>query len=139
MNAAAASASGLSRLRLNLLRLAYVPLAFGLAAVQLPQLADLGPQTEIMQGAVTAMLSALCLLSFVGLWRPVAILPLLVFEVLWKALWMALVGVPAFMAGPLDPSISETMFACALVVPIIALVPWGFAFRNLTGSSAVQA
>jgi len=78
--------SGLTRLRTNMLRFAYVPLAFGLAAVQLPLLAQLGSQTEIMEGAVTAMLSALCILSFVGLWRPIAMLPLLVFEVLWKAL-----------------------------------------------------
>jgi len=48
---------------------------------------------------------------------------------------MALVGLPAWLAGPLDPSIADTMFAYALVVPIILLVPWGFSLRKLIGSA----
>ena len=107
--------------------------------MQLPQLVTLGPDQEVMQGAVTAMLSALCILSFIGLWRPVAMLPLLVFEVLWKALWIALVGIPAILAGPLDPSIAETLFACALVIPIVLLVPWGFVLRRIAEAPSASA
>ncbi len=125
----------LSRLRLNLLRLAYAPLAFGLAMIQLPLLAEIGPDWEIMHGVVICMLSALCLLSFVGLFRPVAMLPLLLFEVLWKLLWLSLVGVPAWLNGPLDPSIAGNLFACALVAPIILLVPWDFVVKRLRSAN----
>jgi len=120
----------LSRLRLNLLRLAYAPLAFGLAMVQLPLLTELGPDWEVMHGVVICMLSALCLLSFIGLFRPVAMLPLLLFEVLWKLLWLSFVGVPAWLNGPLDEPIAGTLFACALVVPIILLIPWDLVLRR---------
>lgn len=121
----------LGRLRLNLLRLAYLPLALGLALAQLPLLAELGPDWEIMHGAVVCMLSSLCLLSFVGLFRPITMLPLLLFEVVWKVIWLALVGLPAWQIGPLDASMAETLFACALVVPIIILVPWDFVAARL--------
>ena len=114
----------LPRWRLNLLRAAYAPLAIGLALIQLPLLASLGPATETMEAVVICMLSALCLLSFIGLLRPLTMLPLLLFEVLWKLLWLALVGIPAWLAGPLTESIAANLFACALVVPIILLIPW---------------
>lgn len=126
----------LSRLRLNLLRLAYAPLVFGLALVQLPLLAELGPDWEIMHGVVICMLSALCLLSIIGLFRPILMLPLLLFEVTWKLLWLGLVGLPAWFNGPLDPSLAETFFACALVVPIVLLIPWDLVVRRLRSGSS---
>ncbi len=129
----------LGRLRINLLRLAYAPLALGLAVVQLPLLAEVGPDWDVMESAVTAMLSALCLLSFVGLFRPLTMLPLLLFETLWKILWLALVGIPAWFAGPLDPSIAATMFACAFVIPIVILVPWDFVIRKYWRSDSELA
>lgn len=122
---------GLKRWRLILLRIAYLPLAVGLALVQLPLLANLGPNSEIMGSTVICMLSALCLLSFVGLLKPIEMLPLLAFEVLWKVLWLGLVGIPAWRSGPLTPDMAESVFACALIVIIVPLVPWDFAFRRL--------
>lgn len=130
----AAHDRGLGRLRLTLLRLAYVPLALGLAWFQLPQLASLGPGTQIMDGVVTSMLGALCLLSFIGLFRPIVMLPLLMFEVMWKLIWLALVGIPASMAGPLRGEMAANLFAVALIVPIIALIPWDFVFASLLRS-----
>ncbi|MEX0343242.1 MAG: hypothetical protein AB3N06_11685 [Erythrobacter sp.] len=118
--------------RRNLLRLAYAPLAFGLALVQLPMLAGLGPDRDLMDGVVTAMLSALCLLSFIGLVRPVRVLPVLLFEVVWKLLWLALVGIPAWLGGPMDAELSETFFACALVLPLMLLIPWDHVWRVIS-------
>ncbi len=124
---------------MNLLRAAFVPLAIGLALVQLPLLASLGPATEMMDGVVTCMLSALCLLSFVGLFRPLAMLPLLLFEVLWKALWLGLVGVPAWLAGPLSESMIANLFACGLVVVIVPLIPWDRVPALLWGEAPAKA
>lgn len=116
--------------RLTLLRLAYLPLVLGLAIIQLPLLLQLGPSYELMHGVVICMLSALCLLSVVGLFRPIAMLPVLAFEIVWKVLWLSLVALPAWQTGPLPPDIAGNLFACALVVPIVAMVPWTFAFRQ---------
>ncbi len=129
----------LSGWRINLLRLAYAPLVLGLAVFQLPLLAEIGTDRDIMHGIVVCMLSALCLLSIVGLFRPIAMLPLLMFEIAWKALWLVFVALPAWRAGPVPPAIAENLFAVALVVPIIALVPWDFVFRRLARSSRRKA
>lgn len=126
----------LGKLRTNLLRLAYVPLAVGLAIFQLPMLAEIGPEWEIMHGVVVCMLSALCLLSIIGLFRPVTMLPILLFEVVWKILWLGLVGLPAWISGSATSDIMENLFACALVLPIIALIPWDHVSQALWAGSA---
>ena len=114
----------LSPWRTNLLRAAYAPLAVGLAVFQLPLLTQLGPQTDVMEGFVTCMLAALCILSFIGLARPIAMLPLLLFEVAWKVLWLVLIALPAWYSGTIDETLAENLFAVALVAPIILLIPW---------------
>lgn len=121
----------LGRGRLWALRFAYLLLAAGLAATQLPLLYALGPEREIMHGVVICMLSALGLLSAIGLFRPVAMLPLLGFEILWKLLWLGLVAWPAWRANTLSGDIAANLFACALVIPIIACVPWKFVVRKI--------
>lgn len=121
----------LSRRRINLLRLAYAPLVLGLAIFQLPLLGEIGADRDIMHGIVVCMLSALCLLSIVGLFRPIAMLPLLMFEIAWKALWLVFVALPGWRAGPMPSAITENLFAVALVVPIVALIPWDFVFSKL--------
>ncbi len=102
-------------------------------------LSELGPDWDIMDGVVLCMLSALCLLSFIGLFRPISMLPLLLFEVLWKLLWLSFVGIPAWRSGTMDPSMAETLFACSLVIPIILLVPWDHAFARLRRSDTLTA
>ena len=85
-----------------------------------------------MDGVVICMLSTLCLLSWIGLFRPLLMLPLLGVEILWKLLWLGLVALPAWRAGAMSPAISANLFACALVFPIMACVPWDFVWRKLS-------
>jgi len=47
---------------------------------------------------------------------PIQLLPLLVFETLWKLIWLAAVGVPALMAGDMDAEMSRLFFMGMLVV-----------------------
>jgi hypothetical protein len=39
------------------------------------------------------------------------LLPLLVFESLWKLIWLAAVGVPHLMAGDMDPQLRSVFSA----------------------------
>ena len=71
------------------------------------------------------------LLALVGLRHPVALLPVLLFESLWKLLWLALVALPKAVDGTLDPDTSVILVNCSVVVVNLAVIPWGYVWRTL--------
>ena len=121
----------ISRMRLNLLRAAYAILGFGLAFTLWPQMIEPVQDWPLKSGVVASMLTALSLLAMIGLWRPLEMLPILLFEVLWKLVWLLRMALPLWHSDSLDPATTETIFECALVIPIIVLIPWGHVWRSI--------
>lgn len=76
------------------------------------------------------MLTAMSLLTFLGLRYPVRLLPILLFEVAWKAIWIAAVGIPHLVADDMNAATSEVLFNCSFVVIILAVIPWGYVWRR---------
>ncbi|MDE1148610.1 MAG: hypothetical protein PW843_18665 [Azospirillaceae bacterium] len=110
--------------RLNALRGGYLLLAAGIGAAMAPQLLVQGPDLELMQGATLSMLCAVGLLAVLGLRYPLAMLPLLMFEMAWKAIWLLRIAVPLSLDGRLDPSFMGTVDACLIAVIFPFLIPW---------------
>jgi len=77
-----------------------------------------------MESVVTAFLSALWLLSVYGLWQPIKMLPLLVFEITWKAIWAFAIALPRWIDGRMTPEFADIAFACAFALPILFVFPW---------------
>lgn len=127
---AAASADALPLYRLNLMRAGYFYMAAGLAIFKVPELFSIGASRPLMEGVVTCILAALCILAFVGLRYPVRMLPLLLFESIWKLIWLAAVALPAIMSDTVDPAMSELIFNCSMVVIILTVIPWRYAWRD---------
>lgn len=123
--------SEFSLFRLYLLRAMYALMAVGLALSFWPSIlhpADLstGPNT-----VVRALLGAVGLLAALGIRYPVQMLPLLLFELAWKLIWVLAVALPAWRAGPLDAYATETLFACAIGIVLVPLVlPWKHLFQR---------
>jgi len=116
-----------SLFRLNLLRAVYLLIGVGLAANIWPQLAR--PQ-ELMHGVVNCMLAVVAVLALVGVRHPLRMLPILLWELLWKSLWVLLVAVPAWRAGTLDEGIAATLFACAVGLVVPLALPWSHVWRR---------
>ncbi len=76
------------------------------------------------------MLWALSTLSILGVRYPVRMLPLLLFEITWKAAWLLTVALPHWRRGQWNQELASTTFAVALVVILIPLVPWTYVFEN---------
>jgi len=85
------------------------------------------PAIEVAQ---LCILIALALLALLGVRYPIGMLPILMFEVLWKVLWLALVAAPLLIANDLNGATESLLFSILFVVPIIAVTPWDFVWKR---------
>ncbi len=61
---------------------------------------------------------------------PIAMLPILLFEVGWKLLWLAAVGVPHLMANDMDPAMEKLFGNVLWVVLPLAVTPWDYVWKR---------
>ncbi|HEX8212719.1 MAG TPA: hypothetical protein VF584_21265 [Longimicrobium sp.] len=121
----------LSTLRLNLLRAMYLLIAVLMGLQIWPLILASPKMPEHMRGVVWAMLGALTLLCALGVRYPVRMMPLLLFELAWKCIWVAAFGLPLWSAGRLDAGTSDTLFSCVLGLVLVPLVlPWPYIFAK---------
>ncbi|MGR6964985.1 hypothetical protein ACU610_11030 [Geodermatophilus sp. URMC 61] len=129
-HAGRAAAAELPSGRLNMMRIGYLVMGVGLAAVKWPLVIGYDRAMPLYEGVVAALLTAMSLLAFLGLRYPVRLLPILLFESLWKLIWLSVVALPAVAAGDVDQAMSEMIFDCSLVVIIVAVVPWRYVWQR---------
>ncbi|NEX95100.1 hypothetical protein [Caulobacter sp. 17J65-9] len=123
-----------SLFRLYALRAGYLLLVVGLGLAVWPQVLNHEPWT-LSQGVVKCMLAALPVLALLGLRHPLKMLPLLLFEVAWKAIWLSVVALPAWRSGQMDADVLATTWECLVVVLIVAVIPWGYVARQYLGGA----
>jgi hypothetical protein len=116
--------------RLHLLRAAYLLLVIGLGVTIWPTLFSHGPDWPRMNSVVVAMLCALSALSVLGLRYPLQMIPLLLFELTWKGLWLGFVAAPLFLRGELDGAWASTASDCLVGLVFLVLIPWDYVFAN---------
>lgn len=120
--------SEVSLLRLYVLRATYALLVVGLGATILPPLAVHEPMAR---GVIPSLLGALWLLAILGLRYPLQMLPLLMFEFVWKTTWLLDFGLAQWFSGQRPPTFADDFFAISLGVVLMPLViPWGHVWRR---------
>jgi hypothetical protein len=77
-------------------------------------------------------------LSFFGIFHPLRWLPIVVFMIFYKVLWVVVVAYPLWRVGTLAGSPADEMAHVFIGAPVVALfVPWGYVFRHFVlGSKA---
>jgi hypothetical protein len=84
-----------------------------------------------IQAAAISMWSAHSLLSLIGIFHPLKMLPLVLFEIVYKLVWLGVVAWPLWWANRLVGSPVEGMaYAFLPVVVPIVFVPWPYVFRK---------
>jgi hypothetical protein len=109
--------------RLNLMRVGYGGMGFGLVAVKWPLLVTHPDPWPLFEGVVACILVAMSVLALLGLRYPVRLLPILLFQCAWKLIWLAVVAVPQLAAGTMDAATRTVMLNCLVVVIVLAVVP----------------
>ena len=120
------AAFGVSLPRLYFLRLGYLVMAVGLAVTKWPLLINHDRPWPLMEGVEACMLVALSLLSFLGLRYPLQMLPVLLFELAWKFIWVTVVVRPLWTSDQMDPATLSVFYSCLLVLIVAAVVPWRY-------------
>ena len=116
-----------SLFRLYVLRCMYLVLVVGLGAMIVPEI--LGHELT-SRGVIPSLLGAVWLLAFLGLRYPLAMLPLLMFELAWKAIWMIAYGLPQWSAGQYPPTFAEDSFNIAFGAVLLFVIPWRYVWRQ---------
>jgi hypothetical protein len=114
--------------RLYVLRAMYLVLVIGGGIVFLPQLIGHEPTAR---GVIPSMLAGMWVLACFGLRYPLQMLPILLFELAWKTIWLVDYGLPQWRAGVDTPVFRDDFKAIALApLVFILVIPWGYVFRH---------
>jgi hypothetical protein len=111
--------------QVNVLRLGYLVVGGGLAVFKWPTYFDHEPWS-LAEGTVQTMLVAMSFLALLGLRYPLQMLPILLFEALWKLLWLGAVALPLWLDGDLDGAARTQVGLLLWVVIVLLVIPWRY-------------
>jgi hypothetical protein len=84
------------------------------------------------RGMLIAIISGLWVMAFFFLRYPLKMLPIFLFEFVWKTLWLLFFGLPQWWSGVGSPRLAEDLFSIGFVGPVVfgLLIPWGYVWRH---------
>jgi hypothetical protein len=125
--------SEVSTFRLYLLRATYLLIVVGLGLDIWPGLIHHEKAWTLWHGVGCSLLAAVTVLAALGIRYPLRMLPLLLFELVWKTIWLVAIALPLWRSGQaIDPGTQETIRACGMGLVIFpAAIPWPYVLAEL--------
>ena len=77
-----------------------------------------------------SFLAALAGLFLLGIFYPLRMLPVLVYELLWKSIWLLGIALPLWFSNQFDPDTRRMFYQSVGVVILIPIIPWRYLFRR---------
>ena len=125
-----ATLAEVSLFRLYTLRAAYFVMAAGLGAFIWPAVIHHTNQFAEAHGVQFALLAGLGATAAWGLRYPVQMLPVLLFELTWKAIYLIAFALPLWSAHQISAATAADIQAILMVVIFIPLIPWRYVFAH---------
>ena len=116
--------------RLWVMRAMYLFMAGGIALTIWPLIIDHGDAVPRMTGVAWAMLGTIGLLALLGLRYPLQMLPLLLVELVWKAIWLLAFALPRWLDGTLDEGMRTSVVETSLGALLLVVIPWRYLWAN---------
>ncbi len=83
------------------------------------------------RGMLKAMISGLWVMCLVTIRYPLKMIPILLFELVWKLLWLVFFGIPQWWTGVGSPRLSEDLWSIgAFPLVCVLVIPWGYVWRH---------
>src|SRR5580692_2728368 len=108
--------------RLYVLRAAYLVIGLAQGSRTWPAILHHPLPWDFWHGVGVSFLGALTLLCLLGVRYPVKMMPLLVFELTWKLIWVLAAWLPLYLGHALDADTARSfsgIFAGVVVVPLL--------------------
>lgn len=122
-----ASGSQLSLLRVNLLRIVYAIMAIGIAVFFWPNIFSHSAEFAATSGIPASLLAGLGLVAALGLLYPLEMLPIVLFEFVWKTIYLIAFVLPLWISGkPISAAMTSDIISVLMVALFIPLVPWRY-------------
>ncbi|MEM0910160.1 MAG: hypothetical protein AAGJ37_04255 [Pseudomonadota bacterium] len=115
--------------RLNALRLIYLLIFVGISSFVWSQLLFESASWPVMTGLAKSMMAAMALLSLLGIRYPLQMLPVLIWETLWKTIWILFIAIPAFSSEQW-PIIESVFYESVGIVIVYFLIPWPYVWAR---------
>jgi len=119
-----------SLFRLYTLRAAYLVMAVGLGVYIWPAVIHHTNGFAATQGVRFALLAGLGATAALGLRYPVQMLPVLLFELIWKAIYLVAFALPLWSAHEINAATAEDIKAVLMAVIFVPLIPWRYVFAH---------
>lgn len=89
------------------------------------------------RGMISSLLAGLWVMAIFGIRYPLKVLPIFIFECVWKTIWLIFFGLPQWISGTGSPRLAQDMFEIGAFGGIFALlIPWSFVWRNYVRAPA---
>jgi hypothetical protein len=76
-------------------------------------------------------LGAVAVFAALGIRYPLKMLPILLFEFIWKVIWLLAFALPLYNSGEMTPGIKESVFECLFGVILTPLaIPWKYMWKQ---------
>jgi hypothetical protein len=117
--------------RVNAIRFIFLLMAVIMGGLFVwPQLLFESADWDIMRGLAKSMLAALALMSLWGVRYPMQMLPLMLFEIAWKTIWIVLIAGRAYLADKWTPDIDALFYDCIGIIIAYFIMPWRYVWAR---------
>jgi hypothetical protein len=116
--------------RLYVLRALYLLVVIGLGINIWPTIIRHATPWGFFYGVELCMMASFSLLCAVGIRYPLQMLPVLMWELIWKTIWLAIVALPLWLSGNLEEKMLPDVFAISLVVLVYLAIPWSYVYSH---------
>jgi hypothetical protein len=122
---------GVRPINIYLLRLFYFLMVFFVATDSWRGIITHEGQWDRFRAMSVCVWAAYTTLAVFGLIHPLRWLPIMIFMIFYKSLWLIIVAYPLWREGALAGSPAEEMTGAFLGVPVVMIaVPWKYVFEN---------
>jgi hypothetical protein len=126
---------GVRPIQIFAMRVGYLLVVVLVGSIAWPRLLAHGGPWDPVVAAALSMWAGSSVLSVFGLIHPLRWLPLVLFEIAYKSIWLIVVAYPLWAANQLAGSPAEAMTQQFLpVIFPIVVMPWGYVLRTYAWS-----
>lgn len=116
--------------RINAMRFLFLLMALVMGSVVWQQLLFESADWPVARGLAKSMLAALALMSLLGVRYPLQMLPLMLYEIAWKTVWLVAIALRAWLAGKWTNDIGSLFEDCIGIVIAYFIVPWRYVWAR---------